>query len=307
MRIIFMGTPEFAVPVLDALANSEHEIVAVISQPDREKDKKGNLLATPVKQYAEEHSLDCLQFDKVSAHVSQLRGLNPDAIVTAAYGQLLSAEVLQTPRLGVLNVHASLLPAYRGSSPIQSAILCGEKVTGVTIMKTELSMDTGDILSKREIAIDERDTAETLSHKLSKLGASLLLEVLEKYGRNEITPRKQDDSQATYCKKITKADGLIDWSASASDICCKIRAYYPWPVAYAYLCGTPLKIYEADISENSFGESGLVTVKGNEMYVSCGSGSIKVKRMQLPGKKVLPAEEFLRGRNIPEGCVLKNA
>lgn len=307
MRIVFMGTPEFAVPVLDALNKSEHEVVAVISQPDREKDKKGRLLATPVKEYAVNNGLRCLQFDRVSANVGELSALKCDIMITAAYGQLLSAEVLNVPPLGILNVHASLLPKYRGSSPIQSAILCGENETGVTIMKTDVGMDTGDIVSVEKVKIDDTDTSETLSAKLSAAGAELLLKTLQPYAEGKLVPVPQNHVEATGCKKIAKSDGNIDWSMSAHEIACKIRAYNPWPIAYSYLNGTAIKIYSATECGGISGTPGKVIVNGGEMYVACGKGGLKLSVVQMPGKRAMLAEEFLRGNRPGEGTILKNA
>lgn len=307
MRIVFLGTPDFAVPVLDALYSGGHEIVAVISQPDREKDKKGNVLQTPIKQYALAHNLPCLQFEKVSDHADALRELYPDVMITAAYGQILRAEVLQIPTLGVLNVHASLLPYYRGSSPVQSAILFGEVKTGVTIMKTDIGMDTGDILSVQEVDILPTDTAADLSQKLSAAGAQLLLQTLPAYAAGKITPIPQNAEKATYCKKIEKADALIDWHLSAQEIACKIRAYNPWPIAYSYLNGMPFKIYAAQASATAGGQAGTVVTDGKTMSVACGSGSLILQVVQIPGKKALPVADFLRGHKIAEGTVLQNA
>lgn len=306
MRLVFLGTPDFAVPVLDKLVSVGFEIAAVISQPDREKDKKGNLLATPVKRYAESHGLTCLQFDKVSQHVEELKSLAPDVMVTVAYGQILSREVLAVPRFGVLNVHASLLPKYRGSSPIQSAILCGERVTGVTIMKTDIGMDTGDIVAVREVSITPADNSATLSDKLAAVGADLLARVLPDYASGKITPVPQKHEETTACKKIAKADGLIDWTLSAREIACKVRAYNPWPIAFTYLDGVMLKIYGATECDETLGKPGTVYVSGDTVKVACGKGSLVLDTLQLPGKRVLPACEFARGRKNLNGSVLKN-
>ncbi len=306
MRIVFLGTPEFAVPVLDALRAAGHEIAAVISQPDREKDKKGNVMATPVKQCAIRLGIPCLQFEKVSDHVSELIALAPDVLITAAYGQLLKQSVLEAAPFGVLNVHASLLPKYRGSSPIQSAILAGDTVTGVTIMKTDIGMDTGDILSVRRVPIAATDTSDSLSRKLAELGAALLTETLPLYAAGKIKPRKQAAEEATHCKKITKADGRIDWNRSAREIACRIRAYNPWPIAYSYLDGQPLKIYEAEECAAQ-GVPGTLHVSGDTLTVVCGDNGLRLLRVQLPGKKVLAATEFVRGRKNLQGTVLKNA
>ncbi len=306
MRIVFMGTPQFAVPVLDALVCAGHEIAAVVSQPDREKDKKGNLMHSPVKEYALGKGFDCLQFDKVSLNVDAIAELAPEVMVTAAYGQILSKELLAVPKYGVLNVHASLLPKYRGSSPVQSAILCGETETGVTIMKTDVGMDTGDMLASVKVGIDKSDTTDGLSAKLSRAGAKLLTEVLPDYVSGKITAERQNDSKATYCKKIVKADGLIDWTRPAHEIMCKIRAFNPWPIAFSYLDGAMLKIYSAEERADDIGEAGGIFVRDDGLFIACGKGSVRLTSVQLPGKKVLRADEFVRGKKIAEGSVLKN-
>ncbi|MDE6398010.1 MAG: methionyl-tRNA formyltransferase, partial [Clostridiales bacterium] len=256
MRIVFMGTPNFAVPVLDALMNAGHEIAAVVSQPDREKDKKGNLLPTPVKKFAVERSLNVLQCARISDCVGQLAELRPDVMITAAFGQLLRPDVLTVAPHGILNVHASLLPAYRGASPVQSALLAGETQTGVTIMRTDIGMDTGDMLSHVVVPISENDTAQTLSDTLAEEGAKLLVQTLYKLENGGIDAVPQDGSKATYCKKIGKADGLVDWNLSAREIACRVRAFNPWPSAYTYLDGSLLKIHAATAAEGDFGSAG---------------------------------------------------
>ena len=300
MRIIFMGTPAFAVPVLEALARV-HTVVAVVSQPDREKDKKGNLLPTPVKVCAGALGIPCLQPEKVGAHVDELKAYTPDVLITAAFGQLLPQGVLDAAPRGVLNVHASLLPAYRGSSPISAAILAGETQTGVTIMQTALGMDSGDILLAKACAIENSDTTATLTEKLSVLGANLLIEALEKLEKGEITPTPQDETKVSFCKKIVKSDGLLDFSLSASVLARKVRAYNPWPIAYATYNGAPLKIYEAEEAEASGGECGTLLVSRDTLTVRCGEGALKLLTVQLPGKKAMPAAEFLRGHRLQEG------
>lgn len=304
MRIVFMGTPEFAVPVLDALVQAGHEIVAVVTQPDREKDKKGNLLPTPVKRYALLHALCVMQYDRVSDHIPELAALRPDVMVTAAYGQLLRAEVLHVATLGVLNVHASLLPAWRGASPVQSCLLAGERYTGVTVMRTDVGMDTGDMLSSVSVPIEEDDNAQTLTEKLALAGARLLTDTLPPYKEGKITPVPQENDKATYCKKITKADGLIDWRLSAREIACRVRAFYPWPTAYTYLDGDLFKILAARAMDGSFGTAGEIACCGDEPIVACGEGGLQLVRVQAAGKKAMTAAEFLRGKKIAQGTVL---
>ena len=307
MRIVFMGTPDFAVPVLDALIAAGHEIAAVVSQPDREKDKKGNLLPTPVKKYAVEHALHVLQYDRIGDHVAALAALRPDVMITAAFGQLLPPDVLTIAPYGVLNVHASLLPLYRGASPVQSALLAGETQTGVTIMRTDIGMDSGELLSRAVVSIAPFDTAQTLSETLSAQGARLLVQTLYKLEAGEIDAVPQDPAKATYCKKIRKADGLVDWDLSAQEIACRVRAFNPWPSAYTYLDGALLKIHAATAVEGNFGAAGSIVCENGCLTVACGVGGLQLHTVQLAGKKAMSAEEFLRGRKITAGTVLRNA
>ncbi len=299
MRIIYMGTPEFAVEPLKELNKSSHEIVAVVSQPNRERDKKGNLINTPVKQCADELGLVCYQFDRVSDHVDVLKKINCDVIVTVAFGQMLTQGVIDVAP--IINVHASLLPKYRGSSPIQSAILCGEKYTGVTLMRTVLKMDAGDILASKMVEIENSDTAGTLSEKLSRVGAKLLVDFLDDYINAQSGRVAQDESKATYCKKLTKQSGIIDWSRSAEEICLQIRAMQPWPVAFTYLNGKNVKLYEARVVDGYEGENGEIFTTKNTMTVKCGKKAVEILSLQAPGKRRLKTEEFLRGFNILQG------
>lgn len=308
MNIIFMGTPEFSVPILKRLALSSHKVLAVVSQPDREKDKKGNLIFTPVKCAAMELGIEVLQMERVSRDgVEKLKSFNCDFIVTAAFGQLLSSEVLAIPKYCILNVHASLLPKYRGSSPIQSAILNGDKESGVTIMKTELAMDTGAILKAASVKIDMTTTFGQLHDSLCSLGGELLIDVLDNYF--SLTPVIQDDSLATYTKKITKADGLINFNQNSEKIARMINAFNPWPSAYAFHNGKNIKIYESiPFEEESEAEVGTVLKSDvkNGLVVKCGLGAIKILLLQAPGHKKLKCEEFLKGYHIQVGDKLRS-
>lgn len=306
MRIVFMGTPTFAVPSLRAIVAAGHTVVGVVTQPDREKDRRGNLLPTPVKQCATELGLPIFSYEKVSDHASELAALRPDIMITAAYGQLLRPSVLDIAPHGVINVHASLLPKYRGSSPIATALMDGETETGVTIMQTAVGMDTGDILAMRAIPVSDEDTAETLTDKLSRLGAALLVDTLPRLARGEITPQPQEEAKATYCRKFTKADGDIDWTQSAEEICRRIRACVPWPIAYTTWQGQPLKIYAAQVVPATAEEAaGTVRVRGKDVFVHCGRGVLKLLQLQLPGKKILSAAEFLCGHREADGSVMR--
>lgn len=300
MRVIFMGTPQFAVTVLKKL-HEFHEVVAVVSQPDRAKDRKGNFLYTPVKEFALKNNIPVYQFEKIKNNVEVLRTLDADVFVTAAYGQILPQEILDMPRFGVLNVHASLLPKYRGSSPIQAAILNGEKETGVAIMQTELSMDTGDILAMRSVKINNMNAGE-LSEVLSQLGGELLIEVLKDLECGNIKPVKQDDSLATKCKKFNKDAAEIIWSKSSDQISNAVRAYNPSPIAYTFFNGQRLKIYEA-VTCDFIGNCGkiLFADKNMGLIVACGKGALSIKILQAPGKRIMTYSEFLNGNKIKVG------
>lgn len=301
MRIVFLGTPSFAVPILDALLAAGQEIAGVVSQPDREKDRKGNLLPTPVKAFALERGLPILQCERVSNETEKLRIWRPDVMITAAFGQLLSPEVLAVPRYGVLNVHASLLPKYRGASPVQAAILAGEQTTGVTIMQTDPGMDTGDILSTVTVPVTANDTARSLSEKLSVEGARLLCQTLVRLQAGTLTPRKQDNEKATYCRKIEKSDAKIDWNKSAEEIARAVRAFVPKPIAYTFFRGGRLQITAATPVPSCGGRAGTLCVEGDTVTVACGEGGLRLLTVQPAGKKQMQIDEYLRGHKICTG------
>ncbi len=300
MRVVFMGTPQFAVTVLKIIHES-HEVVAVVSQPDRAKDRKGNFINTPVKEFALKNQIPVYQFEKIKNNTEVLKAFNADVFVTAAYGQILSQEVLDIPKFGVLNVHASLLPKYRGSSPIQTAILNGEEETGVAIMQTELGMDTGDILAMRSIKINNMNTGE-LSEVLSELGGELLIEVLNDLLSGNIKPIKQDDLLATKCKKIDKEAAEINWSRKSDELFNAVRAYNPSPVAYTFYNGQRIKIYEVTPCNFSGKAGEILFAEGNMgLIVACGEGALSIKTLQAPGKRVMTCSEFLNGNKIKVG------
>ena len=309
MRIIFMGTPEFAVPTLKALIDSEDEIIAVVSQPDRHRGRGRKLAPTPTKLTAEEHDIPVLQPPKVKTEefLDELRELNPDVIVVAAYGKILPGELLEIPPHGCLNVHPSMLPKYRGASPINGALVSGDKVTGVTIMQLDEGMDTGDILLQREVPIEHDDTGVTLSKRLSALGAELMIETIKLLKDGALKPVKQDDALATHTQMLKKEDGLIDWNKSAPEIRNLIRGMLPWPGAYTYLGDKMLKIYSAEAAHMG-GAPGEVLGSSKEVLeVACGEGSLIVTELQIEGGKRLDAKSFLTGRNIEPGTVLGQA
>jgi len=306
MKIVFMGTPEFAVPSLQALIDSGDEIVAVVCQPDKPKGRGLEVASPPTKVLAERHGVPVLQPQKIKTEefFNELKKLGPDLICVAAYGKILPKNILDLPPHGCINVHASILPKYRGAAPINWAIIRGEKVTGITTMKMDEGMDTGDMLLKKEIPIEDEDTGETLSQKLSYIGAELLIETLKLLKEGKLNPIPQDHSQATYAPMLKKEDGKIDWSKSAEEVRNLIRGALPWPGAYTTLDGKLLKIYKARIS-NSVGNPGEV-IKSDSgiLRVATGNDSLDILELQIEGGKRLKTEEFLRGRKIKEGSVL---
>jgi methionyl-tRNA formyltransferase len=298
-----MGTPDFAVPSLEVLADSVYEIAAVYTQPDRGSGRGRRLVARPVKQVAIARGLRVLQpielRDKESIEV--LANLTPELIVVAAYGHILPPEVLKLPRYGCVNVHPSLLPKYRGSSPIASAILQGEKVTGVTIMLLDEGVDTGPLLRQVEVPISDEDTTGTLTAKLATIGARLLLDTLSAWVEGRLVPQPQDESQATYSRQIIKEDGEIDWRLSTLDLWRRVRAFEPWPGSYTRWSGKRLKVIKAvPLSSEKTGEEGKVIALQRSstapVGVITGDGVLGLLTVQLEGKKEMSATEFLLGQ-----------
>jgi methionyl-tRNA formyltransferase len=307
-RLVFMGTPDFAVPVLEALVG-RYQVVAVVTQPDRAAGRGQRAKFSPVKKTALAHDLPLLQPPSLRRPEAamELRELAPDVIIVAAFGQILPPKVLAIPPHGCLNVHASLLPRYRGAAPIAAAILAGEEQTGVTIMLMDEGMDTGPILAQAECKIKPQDTTGSLSVKLAQQGADLLAETLPRWLESQIVPQPQDDSLATYCQMITKKDGLIDWSLPATDLWLRVRAYDPWPGAYTYWRGKRLKILRArpvTAVGTSDEEPGRVTSLDNRVAVVAGTDALLLEEIQLAGKKALAAQEFIRGQRNFIGSVL---
>lgn len=299
MKILFLGTPEFSAEILKRIP-LKHTITAVVSQPDRAKDRKGNLLPTPLKKYAVENGIKVYQFERIKKSVDELKAIDADIFITAAYGQILSQEIIDLPRYGIVNVHTSLLPRYRGSSPIQSAILNGDKVTGVTIMQTDVGMDTGDIILSQSVTIGDK-TAGELTEELIEVGASLLAEALDEIEAGTAVKVKQDESGATKCKMIKDEDALINWLDSAENIYNKIRAFNPSPIAYSTLNGERIKIYRATLSDEN-GEAGQVLKTDKKgIVVGCGKGAINITSLQPSGKKVMDVAAFLNGKRLNRG------
>ncbi|MBO7214856.1 MAG: methionyl-tRNA formyltransferase [Clostridia bacterium] len=301
MKIVFLGTPDFAVPVLKAIHGSKHQILAVVTQPDRPVGRKAIITPCAVKTCALELGLSTLSYEKIRLEgVNDLKALNPDIMVTCAFGQILSQEILDIAKHGVINVHASLLPKYRGSAPIQYSIINGDKETGVTIMQTGLEVDSGDILMQSKLEIMPEETAGELFDRLSVLGAGAIVSALDGIERGEITPVQQDHSKATHVKMIKKEDGVIDFNKSATDIKNLIRGFNPWPIAFTKYEGKTLKIFKASVLDKS-GVAGEVLSVENGITVATANGAIVLEEVQLEGSKRMSAKEFLLGHKIPVG------
>jgi methionyl-tRNA formyltransferase len=306
MRIVFMGTPEFAVPSLKALIESGDEVVAVVTQPDKPKGRGLEVTPPPVKTLAQKHGIPVLQPQKIKTEefLKQLEELKPDIICVVAYGKILPKGILELPKYGCINVHASLLPKYRGAAPINWAIIRGEKVTGITTMKMDEGMDTGDILLQREVPIEDEDTAETLSHKLSLTGAEVLIETLNLLKEGKLKPIPQNHSQATYAPMLKKEDGEIDWGKTAEEIRNLVRGTLPWPGAYTFLDNKILKVYKVRVVEGQ-GKPGEVIKSDKEtLRVATGENALDILELQIEGGKRLDTATFLRGRKIREGTIL---
>ena len=294
MRLIFLGTPDFAIPALRAIHASKHEIIAVITQPDKEGKR---LVMTPpaVKTEAETLGLPVYQFDSLRKQGTELlRSLAPDVMVTAAFGQILSQEILDIPKYGVFNVHGSLLPKYRGASPIQSCLLEGEKVTGVTIMRTAYAVDSGDIILKKELPILPEDTAGTLFDKIADLGAQGITEALDLLESGDITYTPQDPAQATFCKMISKSDAEIFSATTAERALNMVRAYQPWPVAFVTIAGERLKIHFAEAAAQK-GEAGTFYEEQGELFLNLTAGALHLLSVQAENKKRMSGSDYLRG------------
>jgi len=304
LKIIFAGTPHFAANALEKLLASKYEVVAVLTQPDRPAGRGMKLAPSPVKQLALLHDIPVLQplTLKNSEAQIQLESFQADVMVVAAYGLILPLTVLQMPRLGCLNIHASLLPRWRGAAPIQRAILAGDEETGITIMQMDEGLDTGAMLIKKICPITVRDTAQTLHDKLAILGAQAIIVALDKVDQGSLTGVLQDTAQATYAAKISKAESLLDWTQSATQLQRAIRAYNPAPAAHSSLRGTTIKIWQASVSLEGHGEAGMVIdVNKQGIVVACGQGALCLEVLQKPNSKALPASQFVQGYTVNVG------
>lgn len=309
MRVIFMGTPDFAVGTLEEIIKAGHEVVLVVSQPDKAVGRSKALRYTPVKACAIEHGIEVYQPDKVREEVciEYLRGYQPDIIIVEAFGQIIPKAILDMPRYGCVNVHASLLPKYRGAAPIQWAVINGDAVTGVTTMRMNEGLDTGDMIMKEEVIIRADETGGSLFDRLSEVGAKLCVKTMAAIEAGTAVYTPQDDEKATHTKKIYKELGSIDWTRDAKTIECLIRGLDPWPSAYTRLNDKTLKIWKAAvIADNSGAEPGcIVKVEKEGLTVQTGDGMLKLTEIQLEGKKRMPVEAFLNGYQVEEGTFFK--
>lgn len=307
MKIIFMGTPDFAVGTLRSLAEAGHEITLVVSQPDKPKGRGHAMVPTPVKAVAEELGIPVFQPVKIREAKDVLEKTEADVCVVAAFGQIIPASILHMKKYGCINVHASLLPKYRGAAPIQWAVIDGEKESGVTIMQMDEGLDTGDMLAKAIVPLDEKETGGSLFDKLSEAGGRLCVETLAKLEKGEITPEKQGESPTAYASMLDKKMGNIDWNKSAVVIERLVRGLNPWPSAYTHLDGKTLKIWACDALPQSAskGESGeILEVTKDAIHVQTGDGILVLREIQLAGKARMDAGAFLRGYKVVPGTVL---
>ncbi len=308
LRIVYAGTPEFAVPALAALCATGHEVVAVYTQPDRPAGRGRVLTASPVKACAQLHSLPVIQpiNFRDPTTVEQLRSYQPDVMVVAAYGLILSQAVLDIPRFGCINIHASLLPRWRGAAPIQRAILAGDTETGVTIMRMEAGLDTGPMLKKQGFALSAQDTAASVHDRLSTLGATLLMQVLNDLpdALHQAIPQPQDG--VTYAKKLSKEEAMLDWSLPAEQLDRQIRAFNPWPIAETRLHGQQLRVWRADVMLNDHNKTPgtVLAANNNGIQVACGSDVLNLLEVQLAGRNRLSATEFIRSHHQLTGVQL---
>lgn len=305
MKIIYAGSPQFAVPAFLKLVEAGREVVAVLTQPDRPVGRKQKLAPTPVKVAAQEKGVPVYDFAKVRNNVEEIRAIGADVMITCAYGQILPKSLLEVFPLGVWNLHASLLPKFRGASPVESAILAGESHTGVTVMKTEPELDSGDILLVKRCEIGDKTCGE-LKEELSSLAAEAALEALSYLEKGDPLLLMQDEAKVSYCTKLKKEDAKIDFNAIAPDICRVIKAYSPEPAAFCRLRGETLNIFDAQTGEDAEGATGeVLNADKRGIVVKCGRGTLIVTSLQLAGGKRMPAADFVNGRKIKAGDILE--
>jgi len=310
-RVVFMGTPEFSVPILESLIQNQYHLVAVYTRPDKPAGRRQRLTSPPVKRLAMEHKIPVIQPRtlKSAEVVGELASFKPGLIVVAAFGHFLPEEVLSLPEFGCVNVHPSLLPLHRGPSPVADTILCGDLLTGVTIMLMDAGMDSGPILSQREVGVSSEDTTGSLISKLADVGAELLVETLPKWLKGELAPRPQDEGRATYSKLITNRDGQIDWHLPAVELWRRVRAFNPWPGCYTSWQGKRLKIHKAvAVGKRVNGKIGEVIALPQpspvKAGIATGEGVLGLCRVQLEGKREMSVDDFVRGHRDFIGSIL---
>ncbi len=303
MKIVFMGTPDYAATALEAILQAGYEVTGVVCQPDKPKGRSGALAACPVKECALKYNLPVFQPERIKRPeaVAELKKFPADVFVVAAFGQILSEEILTMPKYGCINIHASLLPKYRGAAPIQWCIVDGEKETGVTIMQMDAGIDTGDILFTKKVEITEEETGGSLFDKLSQAGAELIVEALPKIEAGEVNPVKQDEALSNYARMLKKEDGRINWKRPAEEIGRQVRGMDPWPSAYTYYKGKQFKIWKAQAVDG--GTEGLqpgtiAQIEKQGIWIACGSGMLQVTEAQLEGKKRMSAADLMNGRSL---------
>ncbi len=301
LRIVFAGTPEFASLHLQAVIDSTHEVIAVYSQPDRPAGRGRKLTPSPVKQLALEHNIPVYQPKTLKTEEAQqeLAALNPDLMVVVAYGLLLPQAILDIPKYGCINVHGSILPRWRGAAPIQRAIAAGDKETGVTIMQMDAGLDTGDMLLKACCPIHADDTSQNLHDRLAEIGAPCLQQALDQIAAGTLAPEKQNDEKANYAHKMSKEEGGIDWSKPARELDCLVRAFNPWPVSWAELDGERIRVWQATAIETSSDKAPgtIISADKQGITVSCGTGSLVLKQLQLPGSRAMNIQDLLNSRS----------
>lgn len=306
MKVLFMGTPDFAVSTLEAIYNAGHEIVLVVTQPDKPRGRSGQLVPCDVKQWAMDHDLATFSPDRIKRpeNVEELKKYQADVFVVTAYGQMLSQEILDMPKYGCVNVHASLLPKYRGAAPIQWAVINGDKITGVSTQMMELSCDTGDILKTIEYTIRDDETGGSLFDHLAGLGGQVAVETLAALENGTITRTKQNEAEATHVSMFTKEFGRIDFSKPADEIERLMRGLDPWPSAYTSLDGKTLKLWRGRVVEKSGTPGQVISVDKNTFTVACGKNALEITELQIEGKKRMATGDFLRGYKLEKGINL---
>lgn len=308
MKIVYMGTPDFSVGALEALIRAGHEVTAVVTQPDKAKGRSGQMQCSPVKECAVRHGIPVFQPVKIKTpeSIGELKKYEADIYVVAAFGQILSRQILEMPRFGCVNIHASLLPKYRGAAPVNQCIIDGERETGVTIMQMDAGIDTGDILAQKKVILEDKETAETLFGRLAQAGAELIVETLPLIERGGITPVRQDERLASHVKMMDKSMGKIDWTQDAPCIERLVRGLNPWPSAYTFCQGKCVKIWSSDaLADSQEAQPGMIVAVAKDSFdVACGKGVLRIYELQLEGKKRMDVKSFLPGNQWKTGMFL---